>query len=676
MKLASLCGAAALCTSVLFSSGCQAGPFLGRNADNTVNRSRVDAAIARVLPALVRIEVVQYRHDDGRAVRQQGTGSGTIFRLDGNTAYILTNFHVTGYPDKLRVMMSDKQSLDATLVGLDPLVDLAVIKVDLSQRKIQTPIEAVEFGDSDDVQVGDPVLAMGSPGALSQSITLGIVAITDMIPPRHMAGGLSLEGEVPPEVMRWIGHDAVIFPGNSGGPLINLKGQIVGVNEVGIASLGGAIPANIARAIADELIQRGRISRSYAGFEVQPLLSSMPQEGALVSTVFKDSPAAAAGLKSGDLILSWNGQPTLCRYAEEIPLFNWRVLSTPAGELVKLQVRRDGKEMEIELRTIERGLKKAPEQEVEGLGLVVRDFSVSESMERKRGLHSKGVVVHSRRPGRPADVSDFPIEAGDIITRFDGKEIIDTGSLKSALRAVKDPGKPVPVEILRGSATFVSPVVVQRPAETQPPASAAKPWFGIGAQVVTPRLCEALGINTVAGVRVTSITPNSPAAKAGIKPGDILTALSGLPIKASRKEDGEVFGNLLKQFDADAEIDISIVRDGAKQTLKCTLEPDPSGKIRVTPTNFESLDLALSEKVDEKSVKLIIARVENAGWAALAGLVANDQILAVDGAEIKSLAEFQKAIDQARDEKKGSLIFKIARGQRQSFHEVTPEWNR
>ncbi len=676
MKVVSLCGVAALCASVLYSTGCQTGPFLGRNADNTVNRSRVDTAIARVLPALVRVEVVQYQHDDGRAVRQQGTGSGTIFRIDGNTAYILTNFHVTGYPDKLRVMLSDKQSLDATLVGLDPLVDLSVIKVDLSQRKIQTPIEPVDFGDSDEVKVGDPVLAMGSPGALSQSITLGIVAITDMIPPRHMSGGLSLEGEVPPEVMRWIGHDAVIFPGNSGGPLINLKGQIVGVNEVGIASLGGAIPANIARRISAELIDHGRISRSYAGFEVQPLLSSMPQEGALVSTVFKDSPAADAGLKSGDLILSWNGEPMLCRYAEEIPLFNWRVLSTPAGNLVKLHLRRDGKEIDLDLRTIERGMKKAPEQEIEGLGIVVRDFSVSESMERKRGLHSKGVIVHSRRPGRPADVSDFPLETGDIITRFDGKDIIDAGSLKSAIRSVKDPAKPVAVEILRGTATFVSPIVVQRPAETQPPASAAKPWFGIGCQVVTPRLCEALGIATVAGIRITTVAADSPASKAGVKPGDILTALSGLPIKASRKEDGEVFGNLLKQFDADADIELSIVRDGAKQTLKCTLEPDPSGKIRITPTNFECLDLALSEKVEEKSVKLIIARVENAGWAALAGLAATDQILAVDGVEVKTLAEFQATLDKARTAKKVALIFKIARGQRQSFREVTPDWSR
>ena len=676
MKVASLCGVAALCASVLFSSGCQTGPFLGRNADNTVNRSRIDTAIARVLPALVRVEVVQNQHDDGRAVRQQGTGSGTIFRIDGNTAYILTNFHVTGYPDKLRVMLSDKQSLDATLVGLDPLVDLSVIKVDLSQRKIQTPIEPVDFGDSDDVKVGDPVLAMGSPGALSQSITLGIVAITDMIPPHHMSGGLSLEGEVPPEVMRWIGHDAVIFPGNSGGPLINLKGQIVGVNEVGIASLGGAIPANIARRISAELIDHGRISRSYAGFEVQPMLRSMPQEGALVSTVFKDSPAADAGLKSGDLILSWNGQPTLCRYAEEIPLFNWLVLSTPAGKLVKLHLRRDGKEIDLELRTIERGMKKAPEQEIDGLGIVVRDLSVSESMERKRGLHSKGVVVHSRRPGRPADVSDFPIEPGDLITRFDGKDIIDSGSLKSAIRAVKDPAKPVAVEILRGTATFVSPIVVQRPAETQPPASAAKPWFGIGCQVVTPRLCEALGIATVAGIRVTTVAANSPASKAGVKPGDILTALSGLPIKASRKEDSDVFGNLLKQFDADAEVELSIIRDGAKQALKCTLEPDPSGKIRVTPTNFECLDLALSEKAEEKSVKLIIARVENAGWAALAGLVANDQILAVGGIEVKTLAEFQVALENARTAKKAALVFKIARGQRQSFREVTPDWSR
>src|SRR5262249_34536679 len=150
------------------------------------------------------------------------------------------------------------------------------------------PLPVAPFGDSDRLKVGDRVLAMGSPRALSQSVTMGIVSNREMTLPRTTFGSFRLDGEEVGSLVKWIGHDAQIFPGNSGGPLVNLDGQIVGINDIS-AGLGGAIPGNLAREIADQLIQYGEVKRSWLGLAVQPLLkSSKLDRGVLVSGVLPD----------------------------------------------------------------------------------------------------------------------------------------------------------------------------------------------------------------------------------------------------------------------------------------------------------------------------------------------------------------------------------------------------
>jgi S1-C subfamily serine protease len=214
----------------------------------------IQRAVQAVYPALVRIHVVMEEGDEGRLQKRRATGSGTIITKDG---YILTNHHVAGRATRLTCRLADREEVDAELVGTDPLSDLAVLKLDLSSRRNPAaPLPFAKFGNSDKLKVGDVVLAMGSPAGLSQSVTKGIVANTEMILPGG-GGGFMLDGENVGELVRWIGHDAVIFGGNSGGPLVNLQGEIVGVNEVGIGSLGGAIPSNLAQAVAREIIATG-----------------------------------------------------------------------------------------------------------------------------------------------------------------------------------------------------------------------------------------------------------------------------------------------------------------------------------------------------------------------------------------------------------------------------------
>src|SRR5205085_12605701 len=162
------------------------------------------------------------------------------------------------------------REVGATLVGSDPLADIAVIRLDAPPAGKPYPV--ARFGDPQALHVGDRVLAMGSPLALSQSVTLGIVSNLQMTFPDILWGsGFRLDGEETGSIVRWIGHDAQIFPGNSGGPLVNLAGEVIGINEISFG-LAGAIPGDLARSVADELIRSGGIRRSWIGVQLQPLM--------------------------------------------------------------------------------------------------------------------------------------------------------------------------------------------------------------------------------------------------------------------------------------------------------------------------------------------------------------------------------------------------------------------
>src|SRR5262249_43249942 len=184
--------------------------------------------------------------------------------------------------------------------------------------------------------VGERVLALGSPLALSQSVTMGIVSNTEMIMPGMFwpFNRMTLDGEDVGSIVRWIGHDAPIFGGNSGGPLVNMQGEIVGVNEISLG-LAGAIPADLAREVAEAIIKNGRVKRSWIGLEVQPLLKSYKREkGGLVGGTIGGSPAEKAGFASGDILLSIGGHDVTVRFAEEVPLFNQMVMRLPLGKPV------------------------------------------------------------------------------------------------------------------------------------------------------------------------------------------------------------------------------------------------------------------------------------------------------------------------------------------------------
>src|SRR5207302_250574 len=188
-------------------------------------RAAVDHAIARMQPTLVRIHVVSTEYREGRELKMQAVGSGAIISKDG---YLVTNHHVAGHGARMVCTLWNREEIEAELVGTDPLTDISVLKL-----KPEKPREfiAANFGDSSKLVVGDSVLAMGSPMALSQSVTLGIISNVEMIMPRLFGnfGRMRLDGEDVGALVRWLAHDAAIYGGNSGGPLVSLSGEIIGI---------------------------------------------------------------------------------------------------------------------------------------------------------------------------------------------------------------------------------------------------------------------------------------------------------------------------------------------------------------------------------------------------------------------------------------------------------------
>src|SRR5439155_8432540 len=300
-------------------------------------RAVVASGIVRMRPALVRIHVVSTEYREGREMKMQAVGSGAIISKAG---YLVTNHHVAGHGARMVCTLWNREEIEAELVGTDPLTDISVLK--LKPEKPREFIPAI-FGDSSKLAVGDSVLAMGSPMALSQSVTLGIISNVEMIMPRLFGtfGHLRLDGEDVGALVRWIGHDASIYGGNSGGPLVNLRGEIVGINEIRFG-LSGAIPGNLAHGIADQIIAQGKIQRSWLGFDVQPRFKhSQAERGVLIGGVINDSPASRAGLEPGDLLLRIGDTPTNVRYDEEMPDFMRLVTGLPIGKPVSVLVLRD-----------------------------------------------------------------------------------------------------------------------------------------------------------------------------------------------------------------------------------------------------------------------------------------------------------------------------------------------
>ena len=450
----------------------------------------LERAIARVYPSLVQIHVLTAYSEGGRERKFQASGSGAIISADG---HVITNHHVVGKATSIRVILPTFEELEAKLVGTDPLADIAVIQLDLSKRAPGAPpLPVAHFGDSSALKVGDTVLAMGCPLALSQSVTRGIVANTNLRIPR----ALELDGENVGSVVKWIGHDAQIFPGNSGGPLVNLDGEIVGINELGIG-LAGAIPSDLARAVAEQLIAKGRVDRAWTGMAFQPLLKDSPPSmtGVLVSAVLPGTPAAAAGVKAGDRVLAVEGRPVDVRFDTQLPAFTNELLQRTPGAPLVLTLARGTQELKVTLTPLLRDEARAKEVELKEWGLTVRRLTRVESIDLQRP-DTKGVLVSTLLPGGPSDKAVPPLRREDVLTAVGNKPIESPEALlKVTANLLKGARVPVPTVVAfeRGAEKMLTLVEVGIRPPQEPPAEARRGWLPIATQVLSPKLATALG---------------------------------------------------------------------------------------------------------------------------------------------------------------------------------------
>ncbi len=658
------------------------GFALAKDKDNpTALRAQIDAAIAKVKPALVRIRVVSTAYEEGREVKQQSVGSGAIITKDG---YLITNHHVAGHATRMFCTLWNREEVEAELIGTDPLTDISILKL-----RPEKPREFafVGFGDSSALKVGDSVLAMGSPMALSQSVTLGIISNTEMVMPRFWGSyaRFRLDGEDVGSLVRWIAHDASIYGGNSGGPLVNLKGEIIGINEISFG-LSGAIPGNVAKDVGAQLMAKGKITRSWLGIDVQPLFKQMKDDhGILISGVVENSPAERAGLKPGDVLVRLDGAPVDVHFDEELPDFMWRTVSLPVGKAVPAMVKRDGKEISVKLEASERSELFPKQQEIKQWGVTVRNFSELLAKEMKR-TNLDGVMVTSVRPGGPSGEAKPPIDSRDVIVEVNGKPVKNTQDLIELTRKVTE-GKTEPVPVIavfeHKASRFLTVVKVGTQDLKDPGLEVTKAWLPLETHVISRDIAKQLGDPSLKGFYVTRVYPDSSAEKAGVKSGDFIVAVDGEKLTASASEHQDELSSLIRQYDVGKTVELSLLRDKAPLKISVELARSPRlqremKKYRNDEFEFTARDVSFFDAADEQwnseQCGALVEEVKAGSWAELGSLSAGDLILEVDGRSVANVEGLRKDMEQIAASKKKVVVIKVMRGIHTSYLEFEPNW--
>jgi Do/DeqQ family serine protease len=394
--------------------------------------------ISQVTPAVVNISVLSRTAQDNnpllrdpffrrffnvpeRPSREVAAGSGVI--IDAPRGIVLTNYHVIKDALQVRVTLKDRRQFSAKLVGADPATDIAVLKIDAPE------LAALKLGDSDLLSVGDFVVAIGNPFGIGQTVTSGIVSALGRT-------GLNVEG-----YEDFIQTDASINPGNSGGALVNLRGELIGINTAIIGPSGGnvgigfAVPVNIARAVVNQIERFGEVRRGRFGVDIEDLtpdsaakLKTPTSEGAIISNVQADSPAAKAGLRRGDVVLGFNGRPV-----KSGPDFRNRLGLTPIDEEIELTVWRDGRRQNMQGRIAAPAAQAAIEGEAvtQLAGLKVANLDRANPQFGR----VEGVLVVAVETGSAA--ASVGLRGGDVIAAISRERVRNTNEFLAALRAAE-----------------------------------------------------------------------------------------------------------------------------------------------------------------------------------------------------------------------------------------------
>lgn len=386
-----------------------AGPaVVNIRTERQPNRNRIEGYNEQEIPEFLR----RFFRQQPEGTPRNGVGSGFIIESDG---YILTNNHVVAGADEIIVALSDRREREATIVGTDPLSDLALLKIE------EKDLPVVSLGTSEDLEAGEWVIAIGSPFGFEMSVAQGIVSATG----RSLPDG-------PASYVPFIQTDVAINPGNSGGPLIDLDGRVVGINSQIFTRSGGymglsfAIPIDVAMEVVEQLKEKGSVSRGWLGVLIQPVNGDLAESfgldrpaGALVSQVVPNSPAEAAGLQDGDIITAFNGR--MVDLSSDLPHMVGRQRPESVAELTIVR-NKEVQILEVSIGKFEedsagsRG-RSQPVQRGNRIGIAVEDI---EPADRRRLDVDRGVVVRQVFDGTARTAG---IQRGDVITDFDGEQI-------------------------------------------------------------------------------------------------------------------------------------------------------------------------------------------------------------------------------------------------------------
>ncbi len=411
----------------------------GTQDDMALRRTPTVLAVEKISPAVVNISTEQVlRSRSSRAFsdpffdrffrdfldpfprrqyRQNSLGSGVLIDIRG---YVLTNYHVIARASKITVTLADQREFEAEIAGADSKSDLAVLKLSAAEK-----LPLAEMGISNDVMIGEPVIAIGNPFGLSHTITTGVISAVN----RSIRLG---EDQVFRGLLQ---TDASINPGNSGGPLINILGDVIGINTAiyGEAEgIGFAIPIDKVKRIIDDLIEHGQVRNAWIGIQAQDITPAIAQyfdyeasDGVLVADVMDGSSAEGAGLRQGDILLEMNGQPIGDLYG-----YNAVLAEYTAGDVLSFSILRESKALTLELQAEEFSAERAAQIAQQHFG-----FYVEEINDRKLSSYQlqtrQGVVITELRDASPA--ARVGIETGDVIRQVEGIQIRNMEDFRGAM---------------------------------------------------------------------------------------------------------------------------------------------------------------------------------------------------------------------------------------------------
>jgi serine protease Do len=645
-------------------------------------RAAIAFAKKKVYPALVNIKVVSRRFSGGRTVRSVGSGSGTIIN---SQRHVLTNYHVARDAVRITCTMPSGEQIAADVVGHDAPTDVSVLKLRLGERaKDAKPLPYASLGDSDQVKVGDLVIAVGNPLSLSSSMTLGVVSNTRRV--FLSQGGTDLQefdfggGDKTGLFTVWIQHDALILPGNSGGPLVSLKGEVIGVNTRTGSGYGFASPSNLVSYVVQQLLEHGEVRRGWLGASFQPVAKLSRKDGALTASVVPDSPAAAADLRPGDILVSLNGEPVVARFVEEIPLLYGRIAELRPASRVPIVFQRGGekKQAEIEIAPMEAFIGR--EVEMRKLGVTVQD--ITWPMARARGYpDTRGALVTGIRAGEPFEEAKPKVRRGDLILKVAGRSIENIAAFEKAFASAK--GTQIPVEYRRDHEFIVTVVEIEEEKPPQRGGELAKAWLGVRAQVLLPKVATAIGLEGRTGFRITEVYPTTKAAAAGLQVGDVLIAIDDEPLEASRPQDERDLRNRIENHSIGEEVEVTVIREGKKLTMDLELEESPASAQDAAKARSDHFELKVRELTRMDRIErhlpqdlrgVLVTEATAGGWAHIAGISAGQIILRIGGHAVGDPRLFERAVESIVADRPDVVLVFLRVGRRTTFRFIEPDW--